>query len=185
MKFYRLSLIIFLVLLLGGSAARAQVAPTQLEELQRRLAELLGQLNSWQPNLGPAPLTGAPPTPVYSTLHSLLQRSAVSGGGATGGVVSPPVINSLSPASGPRGTRVTINGANFSTTADNTIYTGYGEIAQKSSDGRTLVITFEPPKLPGNLGNFTTADFPPLDFYFYVRTPAGLSEFPARFNLTL
>jgi len=63
----------------------------------------------------------------------------------------PPVVESLSPPSGEKGTVVTIHGSGFMPTG-NTVYTSYTAFENLSSpDGKTISITILPPAVAGDV----------------------------------
>ena len=90
-----------------------------------------------------------------------------------------PVINGLSPLSGPAGTVMTITGSGFSP-ANNTIVASYGTLTNiPSADGKTITLTIPALSMPER----AKARRLPLDFYFAVEVGKDQSEF-YKFTLT-
>lgn len=82
-----------------------------------------------------------------------------------------PVVESISPSSGPAGTMVTLKGKNF-TPAGNTVYAGHVILNNlPSADGKTITFKVSSP-LPEGTKNFSF----PLKFGFFVENVNGASN---------
>lgn len=128
---------------------------------------------------------------IYDLVRREQARLAQTSATSTSEVSLIPQIISVSPTSGPIGTKVTIKGLNFSQTG-NILSTGYTQLSLNSPDGQTLTFTLtRPPSMPVGFEAQSREYWqqnglkPGLLLGFYVRNANGATAKPGLFFLTL